>query len=53
MIVAKNCFVGATTAQLPTLRQAKALAMTAVEIFTHPSLLDKIKEQFAKDFPEA
>jgi hypothetical protein len=40
---------GDPVAQPYTLAQGKALAMTAIDVFTNPDLLQQIKEDFKKD----
>ncbi|XP_048769646.2 xaa-Arg dipeptidase-like [Ostrea edulis] len=40
---------GDPVAQPYTLEQGKALAMTAIDVFTNPDLLQQIKEDFTKD----
>ena len=42
-------FSGSLTAQLPTLQQAKTLAMTALDVLWNPDLLFKIREHFEED----
>ena len=41
--------LGAPESQPYTLMQAKALAMTAVDIFMKPHLLNDIKDNFTRD----
>ena len=40
---------GDPVAQPYTLKQAKAMAMTALDIMTNPDLADRMKEDFNKD----
>ena len=42
-------FSGSLTAQLPTLQQAKTLAMTTLDVLWNPDLLFKIREHFEED----
>uniref|UniRef100_K1PEU5 Peptidase M20 domain-containing protein 2 n=1 Tax=Magallana gigas TaxID=29159 RepID=K1PEU5_MAGGI len=44
-----NTATGDPAAQPFTLSQGKALAMTAIDVFTNPELLQRIKDDFAKD----
>jgi len=44
---------GSKEAQKYVLEQAKALAMTAIDILCQPELLPKMKEQFAQELEEA
>ena len=44
----KCVFPGAQSAQSNTLLQAKALAMTAIDVYTDNLLLENIKRQFAE-----
>lgn len=44
-----HLFTGDPAAQPFTLSQGKALAMTAIDVFTNPELLQRIKDDFAKD----
>lgn len=44
-----HLFTGDPVAQSFTLSQGKALAMTAIDVFTNPELLQRIKDDFAKD----
>ena len=46
-------FSGSPIAQTYTLRQAKAVAMTALDVFCQPSLLDTIKAEFAEAMERA
>lgn len=39
---------GKESSQAPTLRQAKAMAMTAIDLFENPQLLSSIREDFEK-----
>lgn len=39
-------FAGADQAQVYTLRTAKALAMTALDVLFSPGVIDKVKEEF-------
>lgn len=42
-------WTGDPTAQPYTLTQGKSLAMTAIDVLSKPELLQKIREDFAKD----
>ena len=46
-------FAGAAKAQPYTLAQAKALAMTAIDMYCHPELVTKMKQQFKEDIKKA
>lgn len=39
---------GKESSQVPTLRQAKAMAMTAIDLFENPQLLSQIRQDFEK-----
>ena len=43
---------GDPVAQPYTLKQAKAMAMTALDIMTNPDLAARMKEDFSKDLEE-
>lgn len=45
-VVIRGTFAGADEAQFYTLRTAKALAMTALDVIFSPGVLDKIKQEF-------
>ena len=49
----KSLIAGDRKAQTPTIKSAKALALTALDIFTKPGMLEEIKENFKKDLEEA
>ena len=42
-------FAGCDEAQTNTIKEAKALAMTALDVYCNPGILDDIKAQFIKD----